>query len=513
MDSSVSPGAFPLEGGLPASHTTNGLSPKDQKASVNEVKTQTVARDKLESVGASAYDSKARATLLRERAIELLQDISEPSSKAIALSEIAKHQAIVEEGEEFKQLFLQAKAAAAPDHDFVNDKSAVTLSIIGLDQAIAGDFIGAKVTISDVKRLVEDVYDPDNAPIILENIAKAEAVMGYIETAVDTALTIAGPYNRANTLNQMAKICVMAGNLRQAIRTLLFARKFALDPSDPVSGMYRLWDIALTQLEAADIKEAEITAEAICCPLLQARALSEIAKHHAQQSNEERATEVFARAKKIIEGIVDPGDVALTLNYIAGNQASSNHIEGANQTFDQAKKKAKAITKVNITALVLRDIALTQANAGQALGVQATCVDIKTTAKKMKFSFNDKSITLWKCVTAQAKVGCIEEAKVTASGITDSYYQVMALRSIALAQVAAGNRKEAQQIFIRAKTVADKIVAPGDKAAYFSVVAKDNALTLLAKAEVESGFMKEAEEAVEEITNQSKKIKELLKIL
>ena len=311
-------------------------------------------------------------------------------------------------------------------------------------------------------------------------IASAQAQLGNIESALATAQSIELNYGskdyRNKAFHNIALAQVELGNIKGALATVGSIERVSEQHA------FTLRDIALAQVESGNLDDAFVIAQNIApvqvesgnTPQARFAALINISGQHSRATALECITSAQAQSgdisgafatAQIIKRISDASDLrafalrdymaksrmedidrslANAILKIVSAQAEMGEIDGALAT---AQKIHRATAH---RATILGRIALAQAKSEDIDGAFATARNI-----------DDCDWVFPNIALEQAKSGDVNGALATAREIPDMNARATLLRDLALAQVEAGDKQSARNIFAEALSIFQANV--GDK--------------------------------------------------
>jgi len=309
-------------------------------------------------------------------------------------------------------------------------------------------------------QLANNSGNPHTTATALQDIAKVQAAAGEVKESLETVNAIQDALLRDKTLGAIASILLKAGDLPGAWQTLN-SFKFANIKAGAVE------EIAKAQTDAGDIKGALQTVSSVGDDL-------------------SVPSVVVGRLRPDYPHWLTNMKPAM-LRYIALAQLKTGDIKGSLQTSADIKN---AFEKAG----VLQAIGTAQAKAGDSPGAFLTfheAVKITNSA----FDARQRPPTLQAIVKAQVEAGDIHGAMETATSPKESYQKCVLLREVALVQARAGDGVGAKKTFQQAIRTANGI--------YEAVALKQNALSILATAQADTGDVKGSLQTADSIDNAS----------
>ena len=299
-----------------------------------------------------AGDPAARATL--QRALQTAQAITYLPDKYLALSHVARVQAILGDRVASVETFHQAVQAAVAQEKVLEKVHAMRR--VAQAQAASGDRAASGQTFQEAIRLGSTVQDFQVRTFVMGCLAWAQAVSGQREAAAQTLqLTLRGtdnllPEKRVGVLIEIGKWQHKVGE-REAV--------------------------------AETIQRALENAQSIQNGKIRAEGMSSITALAIRVSN-------FMRAMEIIAAIESNEIRVRTIGWIAKALAETRDPFGTKEIFDQLVEAATAVAKEPLpndksrSSSMLRMIALTQAAAGDLSAALRTIESMRSDTGTME---------------------------------------------------------------------------------------------------------------------------------
>jgi len=419
------------------------------------------------------------------QAQETAQGIRDAREKAFALGFITVTQARLGDIDGAKQT-----ADRIIETDATRRFKADALIAVGEAQAQSGDREGARRNFSDVKQRMAGISAFDKA-LLLADLGVAQAKAGELEDAKQTATDVVGsdpgPVSRLSNiriLEAIAQSQFQSGDVAGANQTIE-GFKFSSD-------RMIIWRwMARAQIESGDLKGARLTLvrlkqmEAVMSDVFASSpnyitsddisSLVEIAELEVKAGDVASGRQILSSAKRTAGRMSKPEDKASGLRIVAEAQALTGDLAGAKQTAaginDSNEKK---LTLVAVAAATAKAPHSDKNSARQILRSVKAAAGIGLASKKLEI-LCDIAIT-------QARIGDVNDALQTESGMSASNEKTMALHAIVEAQLLAGDKESAKRTLIREKQVLERMRGPVVNADYKVAV-----LTDIAEGQVQAG--------------------------
>ena len=178
-----------------------------------------------------------------EEALAAARNISEQSSRSLALRDIAEAQA---RAGDIPGAIATAREIADPYH-----RSRALMSIAGA-QAHAGDRQASGRTFASALATAREIVDRQSRSWALMSIAGAQARAGDIPGAIGTSREISDPESRSRALRDIAEAQARAGDRQASARTFASALATAREIADPYHRSRALSAIAEAEASARD---------------------------------------------------------------------------------------------------------------------------------------------------------------------------------------------------------------------------------------------------------------------
>jgi hypothetical protein len=350
---------------------------------------------------------------------------------------------------------------------------------IAIVQARAGDAQAAEATFLEILKA---------APEEGANVAVAKARAGDLKGAIALAETLKegwiterknAPYGGGTTrlgslrTDALEKIVAFLGDSKRwaeapAIIALLPETPREGHPADLTARQEALHKLAVAQAKAGDPAAAELTAKVITSQYYRQEAFKEIVAAWIKRGE-------LKESLQADENITYPHLKIDTLIAIATAQAQAGDGPGAKETFQRSSEIASRLMDRRVMPSS-RVSALSRISAAQMLiGDRAAAVETMKQAMA-----GSRELDLENIAVGQARVGALDLALTKADSIQVGWRRVHALMSIAGVMAEAGILAKAEELFSKARLIAEAIQEDHIRT-----------VTLLevGKAQVEAGFV------------------------
>ncbi|MDT3439119.1 TIR domain-containing protein [Pseudofrankia sp. BMG5.37] len=423
------------------------------------------------------------------RAEQLACGITDPSSRARALMEVAGSLAQVGEEARAVQVITDAEQVARS----IADPSSRARALMELAGSLAqvGEEARAVQVITDAEQVARSIADPSSRARALMELAGSLAQVGeearavqVITDAEQVARSIANPEDQVSRLANVAVTFVQAGELARAVQVASDAEQVGRDITNQQDHGWALAYVADALAQAGEYVRAEQLARDITDPHSKAQAQANVADALAQAGELARAAQVAADAEQTVRDVTSIWDHAWELASVAGALAQAGE-------YVRAEQLARDITSPGNQAGALAKVSGALAQAGEYVRAEQLARDI--------IEPHSQARALAKVSGALAQAGEYVRAEQLARDIIEPHSQAGALADVAGALARAGERVRAEQVATDAEQVARDIA--NSRGQVQALVAVAGALARIGERVRAEQVATDAERVARDITN------------
>ncbi len=399
----------------------------------------------------SAPSPRARAAEAATRNFSVALDragaITDPTTKALALSAIAAAKAQVGDLAGAKRIFDQVNAMAAKIEPSSREAWVFVLVPTAEAQGKAGYLVGARAAVARIN-------DPNFKVFALTPLMVSQAKRGDAAAARQlraqaeaAAATIKEDYFQLKAVLMIAAASAKLGDMAEARQLCEQAKALALAMKDESPKALALGEVVDIQARAVgDLAGAEATAALIPETLNKGMALSSIAEALVKTKETTAAKLVIDSGRAAAAHVIDRDFQAWTLARLATAQATAGDPLGA-------ATSAAAIADDLVKAMCLAVIAAQQAKSGDAAGAKPVMSEATAIATAIPDAAR-KAELLGKVGLWQAKMGDLTGATATAEAVaaipSSGTPRVQSEKDEALGAIAAAQAKAGDSAGARA---------------------------------------------------------------
>jgi tetratricopeptide (TPR) repeat protein len=348
-------------------------------------------------------------------------------------------------------------------------------------------FQAEKGSFSNALKIVKKVGNKRTKEAAYRDIAKFQGEAGYFREAFKTAESIQDMSLWVETVVELARYLIQAGDTENALMITREAAKGAETIADVEARRRALKNIATFQAEAGFFGDALEIAELITSQEEREEAFSNIAKFQAKARHfnealdtakriEEMSSEgwesfpreqalgeiaklqaeagEFSEALGTAEGISDVGEQAEALSAIFAAQALAQDWRGAKITAIRVANVAERLDKILAQIKLYEKVA-------ESHGANSRIIYARKTSAQRETLSLLRTITLEGIAKSQAEAGHVTEALEIADWIEDRFVRSLTLQGIAERQVGAGDWEGAantvSKVLECSKQVSDRV--------------------------------------------------------
>ena len=272
-----------------------------------------------------------------------------------------------------------------------------------------------------------------------------------LERAHAANAQISDSYHRAQSLAEIAEAETAIGAIAPARESIRQARELSAQIKVEPLASWIVHDVAMAQVKAGELADAEKTASTIKDDRLQDAVFGAIVDSRRSGGGDLDLALATARRMSL------PANQGRTLREIAIVQANRGDIDGALAT-------ARSIVHNVFNALALGDVAVVAARVGNV-------AEARQLAARIRDDFY-RARALAEIVGVQADAGQLGSAMSIADEIEDKLQRAGALGSIAAARAAGGDSRGAGELFAQALAAIEAGRGAERKATLFAEVAR-----------------------------------------
>lgn len=325
-----------------------------------------------------------------KQALGVVTTITDPSSKAETLKDIAEALAIVGDADAARVLLEEALEVA----DTITDPFAKENSVRTITEALAiiGDTDTAEILLREALKVANTITDPSSKARTLQATAEAFARIGAVDTAgallkqahriTDTLET---SVNKAKTLQILAGTFAHIGNMDTAVELLKQARGIVETVETSIdNNAYALRTIAEASANIGNLEQAREITESIDEPIEKTRALREIAETLADTGDADGAAMILKQAGEVANTIERANIKGSELRSVAEALVDIGNTDKARALLEQARNITETINELYDKADGLQEIAGILADLGDTDGARALLEQARNVAETIK---------------------------------------------------------------------------------------------------------------------------------